>query len=326
MTTPNVRAQKAPSLRHKVELYSMRALFGALGKLSWDRACKLGERIGELGYSPAGIRRDVVEKQIAAAFPDIDRAEVERIARASYRHLGRNAIEATIASDKKPKEILALVEEVDGWEHIERAMTAGKGAIGVAAHHGNWELLGGFLAARGLGPEVVVRGMENGLFENYLNENRGKLGIRVISDKDAVRQLTRSLREGHFVCLLADQGVLGLASSFVPFFGRPAKTPRGFAVFALRFEVPVCFMDMVRLPNGKFRAVFEPIEIERTGDKERDIDAMVARYSEVLEKWVRQYPEQYFWQHRRWRRQPEGTPVELRDPALKDPSQWTPSR
>jgi KDO2-lipid IV(A) lauroyltransferase len=85
-------------------------------------------------------------------------------------------------------------------------------------------------------------------------------------------------------------------------------------------------MDMVRLPNGKFRAVFEPIEIDRTGDRERDIDAMVARYSQVLEKWVRQYPEQYFWQHRRWRRQPEGTPVELRDPALKDPSKWTPSR
>jgi KDO2-lipid IV(A) lauroyltransferase len=168
--------------------------------------------------------------------------------------------------------------------------------------------------------------MENRLFEDYLNANRKRLGIEVINDKVAVRQLTKSLREGRFVCMLADQGVLGLASSFVPFFGRPAKTPRGFAVFALRFDVSVCFMDMLRLPDGKFRAVFEPIEIERTGDRERDIDAMVARYSEVLEKWVRQYPAQYFWQHRRWRRQPEGTPAELRDPALKDPSLWTPSR
>lgn len=304
----------------------MRALFGALSKLSWDTACRIGERIGELGYSPAGIRRDVVEKQIAAAFPSLDRAQVERIARDSYRHLGRNAIEATIASNKTSTDILALVQEIEGWEHIQSAISTGKGAIGVAAHHGNWELLGGFLSARGLGPEVVVRGMENGLFENYLNENRAKLGIRVIRDKAAVRELTRSLRDGRFVCLLADQGVLGLASSFVPFFGRPAKTPRGFAVFALRFEVPVCFMDMVRLPNGKFRAIFEPIEIERTGDKERDIDAMVARYSEVLEKWVRQYPGQYFWQHRRWKRQPEGTPVGQRDPALEDPSSWTPSR
>ena len=304
----------------------MRVLAGVLGRLSWNTASNIGARIGELGYSPARIRRDVVEKQIAAAFPDLGEPEVKRIARESYRNLGRNAIEAITASNRTPHDILELVEQVDGWEHIQNATSGGRGAIGVAAHHGNWELLGGFLAARGLGPEVVVRGMENRLFEDYLNENRAKLGIAVVSDKVAVRQITKSLREGHFVCLLADQGVLGLASSFVPFFGRPAKTPRGFAVFALRFEVPVCFMDMVRLPNGRFRAVFEPIEIERTGDRERDIDAMVARYSQVLEKWVRQYPEQYFWQHRRWRRQPEGTPVALRDPALKDPSKWTPSR
>jgi KDO2-lipid IV(A) lauroyltransferase len=304
----------------------MRALASVLGRLSWNTASNIGARIGELGYSPAGIRRDVVEKQIAAAFPDIEHSHVKRIARESYRNLGRNAIEAITASNRTPQQILALVQQVDGWEHIQGAASGGRGAIGVAAHHGNWELLGGFLAAKGLRPEVVVRGMENRLFEDYLNENREKLGIAVVSDKVAVRHLTKSLRDGHFVCMLADQGVLGLASSFVPFFGRPAKTPRGFAVFALRFEVPVCFMDMVRLPNGKFRAVFEPIEIDRTGDRERDIDAMVARYSQVLEKWVRQYPEQYFWQHRRWRRQPEGTPVELRDPALKDPSKWTPSR
>ena len=159
--------------------------------------------------------------------------------------------------------------------------------------------------------------MGNKLFEKYLNENRARLGISVVQDTVAVRHLARALREGRFECMLADQGVLGLASSFVPFFGRPAKTPRGFAVFALRFEAPVCFMDMLRLPNGRFRAVFEPIEIEKTGDREKDIDLMVGRYSQVLEKWVRQYPEQYFWQHRRWRRQPAGTPVALRDPSLR---------
>jgi KDO2-lipid IV(A) lauroyltransferase len=304
----------------------MRALIAGLSKLDWDTACSIGEQLGELGFRPLGIRRHVVETQIAAAFPDRDREWVEQTARASYRHLGRNAVEAALISDRGTSGVLDLVESVDGWEHIEAAVHGGKAAIGVAAHHGNWELLGGFLAAKGLAPEVVVRGMGNQKFEEYLNENRRKLGLTVVSDKAAVRHMTKSLREGKFFCLLADQGVLGLASSFVPFFGRPAKTPRGFAVFGLRFDVSVCFMDMLRLPNGKFRAVFEPIEIDRTGDKEKDIDAMVERYSQVLEKWVRQYPGQYFWQHRRWRRQPAGTPVELRDPTLEDVSLWTPSR
>ena len=326
MSAPNRWVRLPANFRHRVELNSMRGMFGALEKMSWKNATALGEKLGELGYSPMGVRRDVVEKQIAAAFPDKSTDEVKRIARASYRHLGRNAVEAVLIPKQGHKGILDLVEQVDGWEHIESATAGGKSAIGVAAHHGNWEVLGGFLAARGHPPEVVVRGMENRLFEEYLNANRAKLGISVVKDSVAVRHLTKSLREGRFVCLLADQGVLGLASSFVPFFGRPAKTPRGFAVFALRFDVPVCFMDMVRLPNGKFRAIFEPVEIERTGDREKDIDSMVARYSEILEKWVREYPEQYFWQHRRWRRQPEGTPPELRDPTLADPSQWTPSR
>lgn len=304
----------------------MRAMFAALQNVDWKTACAVGERIGEMGYWPLKIRREVVEKQIAAAFPEKSAEEVRRIARASYRHLGRNAVEAGLISRKGRDEILAMVERVDGWEHVEAAMAGGKSAIGVAAHHGNWEMLGGFLAARGLAPEVIVRGMDNTLFEDYLNANREKLGLKVVHDASAVRHLTKSMREGKLICLLADQGVLGLASSFVPFFGRPAKTPKGFAVFALRFEAGVFFMDMLRLPNGKFRAVFEPIEVTRTGDRERDIEAMVARYNEILEKWVRQYPEQYFWQHRRWRRQPEGTPVELRDPTLRDPSLWTPSR
>jgi KDO2-lipid IV(A) lauroyltransferase len=309
-----------------MEYWSMRALITGLEKLEWETACSIGERVGELGYRPLGIRRHVVERQIAAAFPDLGDEQVKALARASYRHLGRNAVEATLLAKRGPPGVLEMVETVDGWEHIEAAGAGGKAVIGVAAHHGNWEVLGGFLAARGLAPEVIVRGMDNRLFEDFINANRGRLGITVVHDTVAVRHMARGLREGKFICVLADQGVLGLASSFVPFFGRPAKTPRGFAVFALRFDAPVCFMDMVRLPNGRFRAVFEPVEIERTGEREKDIDAMVARYSQVLEKWVRRYPEQYFWQHRRWRRQPPGTPVEQRDPTLEDPSSWNPSK
>ena len=326
MNDYELRRQRPPTFQHRVELNSIRAMFAALQGVDWNTACAVGERIGEMGYWPLRIRREVVEKQIAAAFPEKSEDEVLKIARASYRHLGRNAVEAGLISRKGRDEILAMVERVDGWEHVEAAMAGGKSAIGVAAHHGNWEMLGGYLAARGLAPEVVVRGMDNTLFEDYLNANREKLGLKVVHDASAVRHLTKSLRQGKLVCLLADQGVLGLASSFVPFFGRPAKTPKGFAVFALRFDAGVFFMDMLRLPNGKFRAVFEPIEVTRTGDREKDIEAMVARYSEILEKWVREYPDQYFWQHRRWRRQPEGTPVALRDPTLRDPSSWTPSR
>jgi len=86
-------------------------------------------------------------------------------------------------------------------------------------------------------------------------------------------------------------------------------------VFALRWNVPVVFGTALRQRDGRFRLLFEEIPVEDTGDRELDVDRVVARYTQMLERYVRRHPEQYFWQHRRWKRQPADTPPELRDPA-----------
>ena len=205
------------------------------------------------------------------------------------------------------------VESVEGWEEIEDVMARGRGAILVTGHIGNWELAGSYVAARGVPLDAIVRGMANPLFDAYINHTREAIGMTVVHDSDAVRRTPRSLRGGRAVAFVADQGVMGLASTFVPFFGRPAKTPRGAAVFALRFDVPVVFVVALRKPNGRYRIVVERIEAPQTGDRERDVDAIVARFTQHLEKWVRAVPAQYFWQHRRWKRQPPDTPRELRE-------------
>jgi KDO2-lipid IV(A) lauroyltransferase len=304
-----------PTLAHRAEFYAMRATIRALGALSWDQATAIGENLGQLGYKPLGIRKRVVERQIAAAFPELSAHAVKDLARESYRHLGRSSIEtALLASIGKPG-LLSLVETVEGWETVDQAIAGGKGLILVSGHMGNWELGGAYIAARGVPLDAIVRGMANPLFDAWLNKGRQDLGITVVHDSEAVRRTPRSLRAGRAVGFIADQGVLGLASTFVPFFGRPAKTPRGAAVFALRFEVPVIFVVAIRKPNGRYRIVFERVEIAATGDRDKDVDAIVARYTQLLEKWVRVAPEQYFWQHRRWKRQPPDTPLELRDPS-----------
>jgi KDO2-lipid IV(A) lauroyltransferase len=156
--------------------------------------------------------------------------------------------------------------------------------------------------------------MANPLFDQWLTRTRARNGMDVIYDGDAVRRAPRLLRDGGVVAFLCDQDGLGLASTFVPFFGRPAKTPRGPAVFALRLNVPVFFAASVRLPDGRYVLHFEAVPVIDTGNREADVDAVVLAYTQRLEAIVRQYPEQYFWQHRRWRRQPEGTPAHLREP------------
>jgi KDO2-lipid IV(A) lauroyltransferase len=275
----------------------------------------MGERLGELGYAPFGIRKHVVERQIAAAFPDLTPTEVTQLARQSFRHLGRSTIETALLPSRSRTQILDLVESTDQFELIEAAAAAGNGVILITGHLGNWELAGAYVAARGIPLDVIVRGQGNPLFDTYLNQTRGAIGMSVVRDHEAVRRTPRALREGRAVAFVADQGVLGLASTYVPFFGRPAKTPRGAAVFAIRYKVPTLFVAVLRQPSGRYRVSVEPISVEDTGDRERDVDTVVARYTAVLERWVRSAPSQYFWQHRRWRRQPPDTPPELRDPT-----------
>lgn len=311
---PAPRAPREVVMRHRVQYAALRGVLGAFGRLGFRRASDLGARIGTLGHRPLGIRRRVVERQIAAAFPEWDAARVTATARAAYENLGRTTIEAAVLSRSSNKKILELFDEPEGWPLIERAAKQGRGIILVAGHLGNWELGGAYLAARGLDFEVVARQMENPLFDAYLTRTRNRIGMKVIYDGDAVRRVPRALRNNAVVGFVMDQGAAGLASTWVPFFGRHAKTPRGPAVFALRLKTPVIFVAPLRKPDGRFILGIEAVPVRETGDKNADVDRIVADYTAVLERWVRRAPEQYFWHHRRWKHQQPDTPPELGDP------------
>lgn len=207
------------------------------------------------------------------------------------------------------------MDGIDGLDLFVRQREAGRGAIVLTGHVGNWEIGGAAIAASGIPIDVVVRLMGNPIFDEYLTTTRNNLGMTVVRDRDAVRHTARALREGHVMAFLIDQSGLHLASSFVNFFGRPAKTPRGPAVLALRLNVPVFFGVSIRQPDGRYHMTISEVVTERTGDTDRDVDAILNEYSRLLEHFVRLAPEQYFWQHRRWKRQPASTPPELRDPV-----------
>ena len=303
-----------PTFSHRAEYAALRGAVAAMERLSFTRAGNIGNRIGQLGYRPLGIRRAVVERQLSAAFPELDHEEIERIARASYGHLGRTSIETAVLPTYSAQQVIDLFEDVQGWSIVEERLSLGKGLIVVTGHLGNWELGGAYLAARGIPIDVVARHMANPLFDRYLTSTRQRIGMTVVHDEAAVRRVPRSLRDGRAVAFLVDQGAVGLASTWVPFFGRYAKTPRGPAVFALRSGAPILFGTALRQPSGRYQLSFEPVDVDPTGDREADVDRIVAAYTLTLERWVRRAPEQYFWHHRRWKHQRPGTPPELGDP------------
>ena len=293
----------------------MRGAAAALRQLSFRHAGDVGEWIGRRIYDWVGIRRDVVERQVSAAFPGLAANEVMRIARESYGNLGRTTIETAVLPKFTPAEVAALVDVTDDWAIIEETVARGMGVILVSGHLGNWELGAAYVSSRGVHMEAVARRMQNSLFDKYLTDTRLRVGVHVIHDSDAVRRVPRVVRAGGVVGFLFDQGAVGLASTWVPFFGRYAKTPRGPAVFGLRLNAPIVFTCAVREPSGRYSMKFEEIVVARTGDTESDVEAIVAEYTRTLERWVRRYPEQYFWQHRRWKHQRPGTPPELGDPS-----------
>lgn len=303
------------TLAHRAQYMALRGLIAGLSALPMTAASAIGARLARLGRWPLGIRRRVVERQLAAAFPNLSADQVRNLARRSYEHLGRLTVETALLPSLGQQGVLDLFDGADGWELVDEAMQAGRGLLFVTGHLGNWELAGAYVAARGVPLDVVARRMGNPLFDGYLTRTRERVGMSVVYDSDAVRRLTRTIRDGRAAALLADQGVKNLSSTFVPFFGRPARTPRGPAVFAIRWDAPMLFAAALRQRSGRYRFCLEKLEVSRTGDRERDVDATVAHYTAVLEQWVRRYPEQYFWQHRRWKRQPPDTPRELRDPS-----------
>lgn len=306
---------KRPRVRHWVQYIAGRAILAAAGLVPFSVARAAGRWLGRLGYRPFAVRREVVRRQVAAAFPGASADEVERIVRDSYAHLGEMMIEAARLPRLGPAGILDLVPEAEGFDAILDASREGKGVILITGHLGNYELAGAYVAARGIPIECVARRLNNPLFDRFVTQSRTRAGMIVVFDHDAVRRAPRAFAAGHAMAFVADQGVKGLASTFVPFFGRPAKTPRGPAVFALRYRLPTFFVACVRQPGGRYRCVVTPVAIPASGDRPADVDAMVADFTGILEAWVRRYPGQYFWHHRRWKRQPPDTPAALRDPA-----------
>lgn len=300
-------AVKPVTMQHRLEYAAIRGVVFVLGFFPFRVGSQVGAWLGILGYR-LGIRAQVVETQIAFAFPQKSVNEVKALARQSYENLGRTSLEAALMERRSAQELLDLFVEVEGFEHFDVALTQGRGALLITGHLGNWELGGSYIAARGVPVDAIARHMSNRVFERYLTRVRERFGVAVVFDDVAVRHIPRSIRSNRVVGMLADQGVAGLASAYVPFFSRLAKTPRGPAVFALRLRVPVLFVVPVRLPSGKYRLVVERIDVEDTGDREADVVALVAQYTARMEYWVTQFPGQYFWQHRRWKYQPDGAP------------------
>jgi KDO2-lipid IV(A) lauroyltransferase len=251
-----------------------------------------------------GERRKALES-LATAFPEASDAERSALMHRCFRHLGRVVLE------------LANFAQLDaaGWVDwpaedraaLDAALAPGKGVVFVTGHVGNWELLARHVARAGYGAWVVGKETSDPRSTALVEDMRAKGSLHTIwrGRPGAVREMLRALKGGHLLGFLIDQDT-SVQSVWVPFFGRPAKTPRAAAELALRTGAAPMLGFCVRTPEGRYRIRMQVVDKPNSGDAEADVVALTAALTAGIEAAIRQTPEQWVWMHRRWKSPPEG--------------------
>ncbi len=300
----------ASSWRHRAEYLAVATLLAVLRWLPRPLARALGAAVSQLVAVLQPRWRQIALINLEIAFPELSDAERRRILARAFRQWGWLLAEFA----RFPRHTARSLEEVviyDGLENYLQAAARGRGVLCLTAHVGAWELSSFAHSLHGYPVAYVNRPLDNPLLDALVNRYRCCGGNRSIERRNAARPILEQLRAGGAVGILMDQNVLeGDANVFAPFFGRPASTTAGLARFALRTEaavVPVFVLWDEKL--GKYRLRFDrAMELVRTGDDERDIVENTARFNRVIEDYVRRYPDQWLWIHRRWSTRPPGEP------------------
>lgn len=292
---------RRPRLGDRLEDAFLGLAVRGLGLLGLRVAIRAGAGLGRLGYRPFHVRRKQVEANLRIAYPERDARWIRQTAEATYAHLGREAV-STLLLARRPEALLATVS-FEGLDVLRRGLETGRGVLLLGGHLGNWELGVGALALSGLPVSAVVRSQRNPLFDRRIVSVRRGFGIELIPRGEARREALDALRSNRIVVLIADQDARR-SGVFVPFFNRPASTPRGPAILARRAGAMLAFFAPVREPDGRLRMRIEPLDMTHTRDSESLLDRVTTAYVMALEKAVRAAPEQYLWHHRRWKTSP----------------------
>jgi len=277
------------------------ALVRLIGAFPVPVALAIGRALGAGAHLLLAAPRRLALTHVGMAFPELDLAARRRVVRATFEHAGTSFAE------------LALFEKIarrpgymrlEGEAALDAALAQGRGAIVVTGHVGNWELLAGWAAAIGYPITVVVRRVHEARFHSLIVGFRASAGVEILvrDDPRFVTAVSEALQRNRAVAMLIDQDTSG-AGVFVPFFGRPAHTPAGAAVLALRARVPVVTAFIERRADGGHlvRVAPVPSDVRRGRDGVREL---TARLTAAIEVQIRRSPPEWVWWHERWRRQP----------------------
>lgn len=269
----------------------------------------LGAFGGLLGRTALGLsRRDRqrAEEALGAAFPELAESQRDLLLRRFARHMGRVLGEVVWLWRARFDDVRRVCT-VTGGEHLQETLDAGRGAVLITGHVGNWEMLNARLGIEGVPLSIAVREVYDPRVDAVACGLRSRFGSEVIHRGErAGRRLVKAVRGNRVAGLLIDQDIRDIPGVFVPFFGRPAWTPTGAAIISLKTGAPIVPAFGRREAPGRHEALVEPpLPRPDTGDFEQDVRQLTADCTAAIERAIRRQPEQWVWMHRRWRTTPE---------------------
>lgn len=283
----------------------VRAIAFFLFLLPISLAVFLGGRAGILlFYILPRYRKQAIENLRLAFGQEKTEAQIFDTAKRVFENLGKNAAEFANLPKINKNNIDKFVK-VSGIEKIDKALDARKGIIVLSCHLGNWELSAVYVALKGYHSNAIVRPLRYERFDRLVNAMRSSKGLKLIPRDSSFKKIISLLKLNEIVGILPDQDIDSIDGVFVRFFGKDAYTPKGPVLLSLVSSAPIIPLFCIRKNNTHHLIIEDPIKLEITSDREKDVLVNTQKWTDVVEKYIRQYPEQWVWMHKRWKTQPK---------------------
>ncbi len=292
--------KKIKEIRYRVESYFVKFGLWFFEQFSFDTASRLAGKIAVFIGKKIKVN-ELASKNLSLALPEISEENRSKIIDEMWNNLGRIIGEFSHVCKKNPQEILKLVDlDVDSIEVLNKLKETKKGAIVFSAHIGNWEIGPKILMALGFKVNVVYRPLNN----NFVEEMTAKLrNVNLIEKGNSgSRKIIEALKNNELVLILADQRI-GEGEK-IKFFYDDALTTTSIARLALKYDVEIIPARVIRnnLKNNFFIEIQKPLVFKKSLNLNSDILALTLTINQIIEKWIRSYPAQWFWVHDRWKK------------------------
>ena len=294
-------------MQENIEFAVVWLLIQALGLLPRGIARGIGGWVGALAFRTLPRLRSVGSRNLEIAFSEWSDVQRQEILRRLYRNLGWQLAEFCQMPSYTPENTRSFLR-YDGLERYLAARDKGKGVLIVTGHLGAWELSSFYHSLMGHPMSMIIRRLDNAKVDRLVNRIRCLHGNQVLHKDDFARGLLGAMRKGESVGILMDTNMTPPQGVFVPYFGRLACTASGLARVALKTGAAVLpgFMLWEEVERKYVLHFGEEIVFDRTGDDEADAVTNTAKCTAAIEAYVRRYPDQWLWVHRRWKTRPEG--------------------